>query len=72
MTWLKEKIKNHPHLALAVPTLLSCVSFVGDLVNALTDGRIDGAEFHNLFSSANGLESIILIVIMVALKQKKH
>lgn len=72
LTSIKQLVKKHPHLAISVPTLLSCSSFLGNLFTALSDGHLDGNELHQLMSSANGCESLILIAIMVALKQKKN
>lgn len=72
LTGIKQIIKNHPNFAISVPTLLSCASFFGNLFTALSDGQLDGNELHELMSSANGCESLILIAIMVALRQKKN
>ena len=72
MDWLKQIIKSHPHFAISIPMLLSCASFFGNLFTALSDGQLDGNELHQLLSSANGFETVLLIVIMVALKGKKN
>lgn len=72
MDWLKQIIKKNPHFAISIPTLLSCASFFGNLFTALGDGQIDGNELHQLMSSANGFETVLLIIIMVALREKKH
>ena len=71
MKWIKKGIKSHPHLALSVPMLLSAFSFLSNLVASLSDGVIDSTELHTLLSSADAFESVLLIVIMVALKEKK-
>lgn len=71
MQWLNDLIKKHPFKALLLPTGLSGLSFIGSLAGSLSDGNIDGSELHDLLSSANGLETLLLMVIMVALKQQK-
>lgn len=52
--------------------LLSLVSFnfVGNLCLALSDGKIDPTEFHSLSASANGIEMLILIVLMSVFRTK--
>lgn len=71
MDWLKELIKNNPFAALLLPTGLSGFAFFGHLFAALSDGNIDGTELHELLSSANGLETLLLMIIMIALKKQK-
>jgi len=65
-TWLKSNVTK----AVGVPALLSGVSFFGNLFIALSDGVITEKEFHNLLTSSNGVEMIILVVLYVALKKK--
>jgi hypothetical protein len=65
---LLEIIRVHILKFLALPTLLGMLSFFGNLAVALSDGKLDGMEFHQLFSSANGIETFILMIIMVVLK----
>lgn len=72
MDWLKELIKKNPFSALLLPSGLGGFNFFGNLLVAFSDGNIDGAELHNLMSSASGLETIILIIVMLALKQKRN
>lgn len=70
MEWLKELIKKNPFASLILPTTLSGFSFFGNLFSSLSDGVIDEGELTQLLSSANGLETILLIIIMLALKNK--
>lgn len=72
MDWLKQIIKDNPHFAISIPALLSSTTFLGNLFVALSDGQLDGNELHQLLSSASGFETIILIVIMFALRNKKQ
>ena len=70
MDWLNNFIKNNPVLSLVVPSLLSGANFFGNLIVALSDGQIDSNELHQLMGSANGVQMLLLVVIMVALKKK--
>ena len=71
MNKLRNKIKNKPHLALSVPMLLCFITFITNLVASLRDGVIDSAEFHQLLSTADGFETVVLVIVMIALKDKK-
>lgn len=71
MDWLKELIKKYPFASLLFPTGLGGINFFGNLIAALSDGNIDGNELHQLMSSASGLETLFLIIIMFALKNNK-
>lgn len=71
MDWLKNLITSKPHIAIAFPAMLSTLSFFGNLFTFLSDGKIDNNELHQLLSSANGFETLVLLVIMFALKEKK-
>lgn len=71
MDWLKQLIKKNPFVALLLPTGLSGFSFIGNLFTALSDGQIDGNELHQLMSSADGLQTLLLMIVMIALKNEK-
>jgi len=71
MDWLKQVIQKYPVHSLIFPTLLGFVTFLANLISALSDGVIDGNEFHQLMSSSSGIETVLLLVVMVALKKKK-
>jgi len=71
MKFLQDLIKNNPFTALLLPTALSGASFIGHLIVALSGDQIDWKELHDLMSSANGLETLLLMIIMVALKKPK-
>jgi hypothetical protein len=70
MDWLKEIIKKNPLFSLLLPTSIGGLSFFGNLFNALSDGKIDSNEFHQLMSSADVVQMILLLIIMIALKKK--
>lgn len=71
MDKLRKKIKSKPHLALSVPAVLCFITFVTNLYAALKDGNIDGGELHQLLSTADGFETVILVVFMLVLRDKK-
>lgn len=71
MKRLKELLKRKPHVAICVPTLLCFFTFITNLVTALKDGNIDSNELHQLLSTADGFETVVLIIIMFVLKDKK-
>lgn len=58
-------------MVLSVPTVLCAVTFLTNLVKALSDGNIDSNELHALLASADGFETVLLFVVMLVLKDKK-
>jgi len=70
MEWLKNLIKSNPFTSLFIPTTLGGMSFIVNLSIALSDGKIDSNEFHQLMSSSSGLQTVILVIIMAALKRE--
>lgn len=63
-------IREHITKAVGLPAILSAANFAGNLFLALSDGVITKQEFHNLMTSANGVESLVLVVAYMALKKK--
>ncbi len=70
MKKLKNKLKDKPHVVLSIPVVLCAITFVTNLIAALKDGNIDGAELHQLLSTADGFESVIMLIIMFVLNNK--
>ncbi len=68
--WL-DKLRDKAHIAIGVPALLCFVSFVTNLFLALSDGVVDSNELHQLLSTADGFESVVLFIVMLVLKGKK-
>jgi len=64
-------LKNKPHIVLSVPAILCFVTFCTNLFAALTDGKIDANELSTLLSTADGFESVVLFIVMIALRNKK-
>jgi hypothetical protein len=71
MRKLRRKVRSQPHLVLSVPALLCFVTFITNLFAALKDGNIDGNELHQLLSTADGFETLVLLMVMVVLREKK-
>ena len=69
MDRLRKIIKEKPHIAIGVPTILCAITFITNLVAALKDGVIDNTELHGLLSTAEGFETVALFVVMLALKK---
>ena len=70
MDWLKELIRNNPIFAFAPAAGINLLSFLTQLVYAMSDGTIDDNELHALMTSASGLELIILSAAILILRKK--
>lgn len=70
MDELIKRLKNNAHIAISVPAILCFITFITNLIKALSDGNIDAAEYNTLLASADGFESVILFCVMLALKKK--
>jgi len=66
---VKNYFKKNPHIVLSVPTILCFITFITNLIKALSDGNIDANEFHALLASADGFA--IMFMVMLVLKNKK-
>jgi len=71
MNKVKNYFKKNPHVALSVPTILCFITFITNLIKALSDGNIDANEFHGLMASADGFEAAVMFIVMLVLKDKK-
>lgn len=65
---LWEKIKKY---ALGAGVLSIGAGFVTNLLAALSDGTIDSKETHELIAGANGVEAIVLLIVIYMLKRHK-
>ncbi len=71
MDELIDKVRANASVALSVPMLLCFITFITNLVKALSDGNIDSNELHTLLASADGFETVVLFVVMLVLKNRK-
>lgn len=70
MKRLRSYIKNKPTHALSVPAVLFFIQFVMNLFQVFKTGVFDTNAMNKLLSSADGFETVVLCVIMLALKKK--
>ena len=70
MDKLREFLKHKLHIIISIPAILCFITFVTNLIAALEDGYIDGYELHQLLSTADGVETVVLFVVMMVLKDK--
>lgn len=68
---IREHIKAKPTHLISVPALLCFLTFLTNLFAALKDGVIDSNELHQLLSTADGFETVVLVLVMVVLRDKK-
>lgn len=71
MDKLRKYLKSKPHMALSVPAVLCFVAFITNLIAALRDGNIDANELNQLMSTADGFETVLIVLIMLVLRHKK-
>jgi hypothetical protein len=70
MKWLREYIKNKPNHVLSVATVLCFIQFISNIFTIFRTGVFDSNTLNHLMSSADGFETVVLCVIMLALKDK--
>lgn len=70
MTKLGKKVKNSPHIALSVPAILCFITFITNFIASIKDGNIDSTELHQLLSSVDGFETVVLVIVMFILRKK--
>lgn len=71
MDKLRKMLKEKPHIAISIPAILCFLTFITNLVASLKDGNIDSSELHQLLSTADGFETVVLFAVMLVLKDKK-
>ncbi len=71
MRKLRKKLREKPYLALSVPAVLCFISFITNFFASLKDGNIDSNELHQLLSSADGFEAVMIVIIMMVLHERK-
>lgn len=70
MNKLREYIKNKPHLAMSIPAFLCFLQFVSTVWDMIRDKKFEYNSIIQLLSSLDGFETMILCIIMIALKDK--
>ncbi len=72
MKWLKNYCATHPQVAVSVPAILCAIQFIMTLCGVIRTGIVDTSVLGNLVSAADGFESVVLFVIMIAFNNKKN
>jgi hypothetical protein len=72
MKRLLQLLQKNAHGALSIPALLCFITFITNFVQALQDGNIDAQEYHTLLTYTDGFETVFLLLVMLALRDKKH
>ena len=65
------KSRDHAGKILWIPLIVSTGTFALNVVNALSDGKIDDYEFHKLTQGASSVEIVALVIVMALLKIKR-
>lgn len=68
---LRNKLKSQASTVLTIPAILCFITFITNLIQALKDGNIDCNELHQLLSTADGFETVVLSIIIMVLREKK-
>lgn len=68
---MKEFIKRHAHVAISLPAVLCCIQFIVGLFSAIRKHDFGSDTIIQLLSYADGVETVVLFIIMVALRNKK-
>ena len=72
MKRLRDYVHNNAHTALSLPAIMCFMQFSYELYDVFKSGSFDANALSQLVSSANGFETVVLCVIMVALKDKNR
>ncbi len=68
---MSDWLDKHSGGLISTTTIISSLNFVANLINSLSDGEIDGAEFHKLATSGSAIQLVLLIAVMIYIKKKK-
>lgn len=66
---LKDFLSSNLGQALGLPATLSGVTFFSNVVQTLKDGQITSHELQGLISSTSGIETLILIGLMILMRK---
>jgi len=73
---LQQYINDKPKRVLSVPAVLCFLQFISNSIDVVKSCHIDACHIDNnmfmqLLSSADGFETVLLCIIMLAIKSKK-
>lgn len=66
---LISSLKANLTQALGIPTALSGITFVSNVVQSLSDGHLSHSELQTLISSTSGIETILLGALMFIVRR---
>jgi len=71
MSKFKEFFKSHAHVTVAALALVCFIQFAVSLYVAIATHSFDKETINKLLSTADGMEAVLLFLIMLALNNKK-
>lgn len=70
MKYFRVYIKKNLNVALSIPAILCAIQFIMSLYGVIKTGVFDMGTMNQLLSTADGFESVVLFIIMIALRKK--
>jgi len=64
-------MRDKPHVVISIPALMCFITCIINFISFSRDGVIDSNELHQLLSTADGFETVVLVAIMFALSYKQ-
>lgn len=71
MNKLFEWVQKRVDRILTLPALFLSGQFAWDLVTFMKDGHLDDQEMHQLLASADGIELIIVLLVIAVFRYKR-
>lgn len=68
---LVKFVKKNPTAAVATAGGLGSADFLTNLMIALSDGKLDSNEIHQLMSCASGIQLVFLCLVLIEFQRKK-
>ena len=72
MKRIKEYIKSSPNAVLSIPAILCFIQFSISVYDIFSTHTFNLDALSGLLSSVDGFETVVLCIIMLALKRKKN
>jgi hypothetical protein len=68
---LMKYLQENPHVAVLVVSFICFAQFITSIFNVLRGGRMDDESINHLLASVDGIEAVMLFLIMLGLQNKK-
>jgi hypothetical protein len=72
MQKFKDYIKKRANTVIAIPAWLCFITFIINFVAAMRDGFISSEELHQLLTTADGFETVVLFIVAFVLRDRKR